>query len=397
MKYEGNDYPSWKDVLSWLPRKSGNGGWPLPAPVAKYFITGEVSDDVPVIAARKKLAKCKTFGPQAQKLAKDSLVNWEVLLSQFGDQKADVWNFLLENRLVGYMAMLRNLRNVLQTKPGQDVIQLMSKFLSSRDQVLRSKQLPFRFLMAHTMLGGGVKTGGGYFQQSEPVLEGVDSADLNEILAAVELASNSACENIPELPGVTAVFADNSGSMEATVSDNSKMTCAGVANTLCGIVAKRAQRGYVCAFGTDVGVVRCTKNDTVIGIANKVGAADTKGMSTNGHRCLEWLMDNDVKANRVIILSDMQCWDSGGGFYRTYEGSVANAWQKYKRFAPQAWLHSVHINGYGDNPVDPTRDNVNLVAGFSEKVFNMLLQTEGVLPEDALPTVDQIRTSHKLA
>lgn len=206
------------------------------------------------------------------------------------------------------------------------------------------------------------------------------------------LASNSACENIPELPGVTAVFADNSGSMDSPLSWKSKMTCAGAANTLCGIVAKRAQKAYVCAFGTDVGPVPFTKNDTVIGIVRKVAVANTKGMDTNGYRCLEWLGEQKHRADRVILLSDMQCWNSYGD-----DRSIANEWQKYKRQNSNAWLHSVHINGYGDNPVDPNNKDVNLVSGFSEKIFSMLLQTEGVLPEDALPTVEQIRGSHKLA
>jgi hypothetical protein len=60
MKYDSSDFPKWKDVLCWLPRKDG---WPLSSEVAKYFITGEVVDQskTPIIAARKELAKLTVF------------------------------------------------------------------------------------------------------------------------------------------------------------------------------------------------------------------------------------------------------------------------------------------------------------------------------------------------
>ena len=36
-------------------------------------------------------------------------------------------------------------------------------------------------------------------------------------------------------------------------------------------------------------------------------------------------------------------------------------------------------------------EKVNQVGGFSEKVFTMLLQTEGAISGQAIPTVEQIR------
>jgi len=125
-----------------------------------------------------------------------------------------------------------------------------------------------------------------------------------------------------------------------------------------------------------------------MGIANKVRFADTKGMSTNGHRCIEWLMQNGIVPDRVVILSDMQCWNDCWG-----SENVADAWQKFKRQpgAKDTWIHCVHLNGYGDNPVKSGGDRVNLVSGFSEKVVTMLLQSEGAFAPKEVPTVDQVR------
>ena len=96
MKYDDDGFPTWKDVLCWLPRKTG---WPLSNEVSTYFKTGQIVDPVktPIIASRKELSARKTFDDRSQELAEKSLVNWEVLLSQFGNEKKAVWEFLIDN------------------------------------------------------------------------------------------------------------------------------------------------------------------------------------------------------------------------------------------------------------------------------------------------------------
>lgn len=377
IKYDSDRFPKWKDVLRWIKRKQG---WPLNKDLAAYFTHGIVSEmGTPIAYKRKLMASKEIFDEEAQRLAIESFANWEVVLSQFGrdvKSKQAVWSFLVENNLLGYMAMLRNVRNMLGADVSMDTVKAVASKLSNEDQVAGSRQLPFRFLMAHRMLKQSV----------------CSDLKASKILEAIETAANISAVNVPVLPGLTAVFADNSASMSALVSGKSKMSCAGAANALCGIVAKRAEDAYVAAFATDVGAVCFTKNDTVIDIAEKVADANTKGWSTNGHRCIKWLESRGIFPDRVIILSDMQCWDDSGG-----ESSVADAWQRYRRNSKSknTWLHSVHLNGYGDNPVNPYDDKVNLISGFSEKIVTMMLKTEGCLGEGgeeiAVPTVEQIR------
>jgi 60 kDa SS-A/Ro ribonucleoprotein len=375
MKYDDDGFPTWKDVLCWLPRK---GGWPLKPEVATYFKTGNIIDPAatPIISARKELTKKTDFDKEAQTLAYKSMVNWEVLLSQFGKDKTAVWSFLVKNGLVGYMALLRNMRNILEAKVSQDVIQMVSDKLSNHDEVVKSKQLPFRFFSAMKALEG---------------MEGGDLADTGELMAAIELASNEACSNMPRLPGTTVIFADVSQSMiRNMVSEKSTVSCRDAAVMLCGIVAKVADRPYVVAFGTRPAPVKIAKTDSVIGIAKKAMNAETYGCATNGHKCVEWMIENKLVPDRVIFLSDMQMWNSSQD--DDAGKSLADVWGDYLRTAPGAkntWVHCVHVNGYGDNVLQG--DRVNMVAGFSEKVFTTLLQTEGVLGAQALPTVDQIR------
>jgi 60 kDa SS-A/Ro ribonucleoprotein len=375
MKYDDAGFPKWKDVLCWLPRKADK---PLKSEVAKYFITGKVVDPVktPVIAARKDLAKKTVFDDEAKDLARKSFVNWEVLLSQFGGDKQAVWSFLVENDLVGYMALLRNLRNILEAKVSRDVIQKVSDKISKKDEVVRSKQLPFRFLSAKLAMEG---------MSAE-----FDHADFSEIVAAIELAANEACWNIPALPGETMLFADNSGSMTSnSLSEKSARDCRDAANMLAGIASKVCEHPYLFVFGSNLTQIRFAKTDTVMGICDKVRKSGDGG-STKGHLCIEHLIQSGKTPARVIILTDCQMWiDSTNGGGQPF----VDLWEKYQKSskaATETWLHIVHINGYGDAPVQDGH-RVNQIGGFSEKVFTMIATTEGLVGPTALPTVNQVR------
>lgn len=380
IKYDSPNWPTWKDVLQVLPRGHGR---PLSKELATYFLKGDIVDasKTPVIAARKALNKLDSFNSEAKDLAVKSMVNWEVLLSQFGSEKKAVWEFLIDNNLVGYMALMRNLRNLLEAEASDAVIKKVVSKLADPEQVRRSRQLPFRFLMAHQILNEHFRS------------VGASPRNVSKMLEALEDASNYSVENLQKLPGLTAIFADNSGSMSTKVSDKSQMSCAGAANALCGIVAKLCEDSIVAAFATDIGPITFTKHDTVIGIANKVGKADTKGYCTNAHLIPQYLERHGLKPDRVIILSDMQCWNSSGWGSQP----LCDAWASFKKSHKETWLHSIHLNGYGDSPVDEG-DRVNQVGGFSDKIFDMLLQVEGVseTEEKPIPTVEQIRSKFAL-
>lgn len=82
---------------------------------------------------------------------------WETRLSEAGqvkglEQKRQVWTELIKSRRMGYMAMLRNLRNMLSAEVDDETMQIVYDYLSSEQAVLNSKQLPFRFLSAYLIL-----------------------------------------------------------------------------------------------------------------------------------------------------------------------------------------------------------------------------------------------------
>jgi len=152
-----------------------------------------------------------------------------------------------------------------------------------------------------------------------------------------------------------------------------------------------------------VRAVRFSRTDTVLDVAAKVATGGgVNGHSTNAYKIPGVLVESGLTPDRVIVLSDMQCWDdaSMAGFRwgAGRESALCDTWAQYQKSsaaAKETWLHCVHLNGYGDSPVDEGA-RVNQVGAFSEKVFDMLLQVEGVVGEDPVPTIEQIRKKYQL-
>ena len=88
---------------------------------------------------------------------------WETELSRTGQQHFEsmadkkkamkkVWEELIASRRMGYMATLRNLRNVLEAFVDDTSMEQVCNYLSNAEAVKNSKQLPFRFLSAYLQL-----------------------------------------------------------------------------------------------------------------------------------------------------------------------------------------------------------------------------------------------------
>ena len=60
-------------------------------------------------------------------------------------------------------------------------------------------------------------------------------------------------------------------------------------------------------------------------------------------------------------------WDS------TASGShLESSWIRYKQLYPNAQLYLFDLNGYGQAPIKVENNDVTLIAGWSEKIFDLL-------------------------
>jgi hypothetical protein len=371
MKYDSDVRPTFRDVLRMIDRSRDRG---LPQALFRYLTTGEVTDPAatPVAAARKRLAQKTALDDEARALIRETRCTWEVVLSQFGNARA-TWEAVLPE--MGYMAVLRNLRNLAAS--GVDLAPALAKIADPKE-VARSRQLPFRFWSAYLTLEAA-------------------GALSSKAADALEDALTHSAAVLPRLPGVTVVASDNSGSMGSPVSAKSVVTRQAAANLLAAIAQRISDDGRAIVFGETAALVPISTRDGLITNLRKQSATDV-GHSTNAHRAVELMLKQKIKADRLIVFSDMQCWNSAGGA-DTLAGAVA----KYRRAVnPALYVHSVDLAGSGKSAVVPDDPRTNLVSGFSEKVLATVLAFESATVEAAptrataraLPTLDDIRARY---
>lgn len=201
-------------------------------------------------------------------------MTWEGLSGWLqGPMDAEAWSAVIPS--MGYMALLRNLRNFEQAGVGDEVLQSVAATLSDAENVRNSRQFPLRFLSAFKNI------------------------TTERFAWPLEQALDVSVGNIPELPGRTLVLVDVSGSMRDVLSARSSVTRAEAASLFGVALAKRCERADLIAYDTNAWSV--TAEQSALRVANEVSRLggggtntfQTLGMTYAGH-------------DRVVILTDEQ-------------------------------------------------------------------------------------------
>ena len=246
---------------------------------------------------------------------------WETQLSAGKDKKATFERLILEKKL-GYMALLRNLRNMEQAKCDSDLI---SKALTNTEAIEKSKILPFRYMAAH---------------------QNVTSAQIRK---NIEIAFIQSMKNLPVLPGISIIVVDVSGSMDAQISDKSDMTRLQAASCLAACI-RESSNAMIYSFSNEL--VKVTTKKHGLDMAKEIVDSQDHGGTELG-KCLRKL-DGDP-CDRVIVLTDEQTHDT-----------IIPCWAKKG--------YIVNLCGY--KPSVSYAGNWEMIAGWSDKIVNYISEIE---------------------
>jgi hypothetical protein len=281
--------------------------------------------------------------PAIDKLMKGTLKSvdtWESELTRAGQKasskedkdtlKADVWKRLILERKIGYFALLRNLRNIIEQSP--DVLPEALALLVDEKMIKNSLVLPFRFLTAiseiEKMSGDGVK----------------------ETLIALAKAIDISLANVPKLPGKNLIVLDTSKSMSGRPLD--------IGSLFASAIYKTNDADFM-QFSNEGEYVTLNPVDSTATIAARIRSLAEIG-GTNFHAIFEIA---DKAYDRIIIFSDMQGWIG--------EDVPTKAFNDYKkRTGADPVVFSFDLQGYGT--LQFPEKNVFALAGFSEKVFDIM-------------------------
>lgn len=278
---------------------------------------------------------------------------WETELSERGNTK-EVWDELIASGKVGYMALLRNLRNIV--KSGADIAPVL-EVLSDPDRVKKSRQLPFRFFSAYRTL------------EQEGLMR-------QNIYTALENALCASVDNMEKIDGRTLIAVDVSGSMSQPVSKKSSVRCCDIATLLGAIAGRLCDDAAVCFFSCksswlakDPGyrVEHYGKYDSILDIClkNSFSGGGTD-MSLPMHFALNVDKGKFIRPfDRVIYFSDNVC---NSVYYGIKNPSVQGFVDTYRRkYNKNFWVHGVDLQGYGTQQF--CGKEFNLIAGWSESVL----------------------------
>lgn len=311
--------------------------------------------------------KAKDEAQQAlfNKIASNTLktpYTWETELSQLGQVKffseaekqkafAQKWEDLIDSNKIGYMALLRNLRNITEANVSRYHISKVCEYISNEKAVINSKQLPFRFLAAYREL------------------KAMNSKYASTFLDALEDAIMVSAQNINGFDANTSVViaCDVSGSMQKNISPKSKVMLYDVGLMLGMLMQSRCKNVVSGMFGDAWKIINMPRRAILSNVNEYYKREGEVGYATNGHLVLEDLIKRNEVVDKVMLFTDVQMWNN------TYtKDSFANSWKRYKKIAPNSKLYLFDLAGYGQTPINIKENDVYLIAGWSDKVFDVL-------------------------
>jgi hypothetical protein len=260
-------------------------------------------------------------------------MTWEDALSLAGGKvaKRDLWAALIPG--MGYMALLRNLRNFDDAGVSDDIAQTVAARLSDPAQVAKSRQFPFRFLSAYKAVPS--------LRWSYPL----------------EKALSASLANVPELGGRTLILVDRSGSMFDTVSAKSGLNRADTAALFGAAVALRCEHADLVQFGTQSARVDYRGAESVLKIIGRFG--NLGGTYTADAVRAHY---RDGFHSRVVIITDEQA--------AAYSGDPLSL------ISAKVPVYTWNLAGYQHGHGPSGGDNRHTFGGLTDNAFRLVPMLE---------------------
>lgn len=257
-------------------------------------------------------------------------MTWENL-SSMGPMDAAAWEAMIPH--MGYMALLRNLRNFDNAGISVIATDAVKAKLVDPDEVARSRQFPFRFLSA-------------YLNSNAHWHDSLDTA------------LGLSLRNVPELPGKTLQLVDCSGSM----FNYEIPTRAQKAGVFAAAVAQRAEECETWGFGTFGNQRRLNTSPPPLQVAASLPSLG----GTHTARSLNAVWRARGPFDRVIILTDEQI-GSGGDPGQTVPRDVM--------------LYTFNVAGYRGAQTRSSRTR-HTFGGLTDQGFSAIPATEAGIKYD---------------
>lgn len=284
------------------------------------------------------------------KLVKDELRNtdtFEAKISAAGQSKEasakqEAWAELVKSGKLGYFALLRNLRNIVQEAP--EVVTEACEQLIDAKKIRKSLVLPFRFFTAADEI---MKLGG---------------KGAKQVLVALNSAMDISIENIPKFEGETLVAVDTSGSMQGATTEKAALFAA---------MLIKSNMADLMLWDQSTQMLNLNPTDSVLTIAKTI---QQRTMQRMGGTNLPIIFQDAQRAyDRIVILTDEQSWMQGSMWNTATTATKALA-QYSTRTSARPFVYQWDLQGYGS--LQFPENQVATLAGWSDKMFDIMRLVE---------------------
>ena len=267
---------------------------------------------------------------------------WETKLTEAGQsakserekeiRKAKVWTKLVRERKIGYFALLRNLRNILEQAPR--LVDDVADLLIDRKLIEKSLVLPFRYRSALEAL-----------EASD-----VGSSGRQKLVRALNKAVDRSLANVPRFRGRTLIAMDCSGSM---IGKPMKI------GSLFASVLYKVNDADLMLFSGDARFASFNADDGTLSIAQRI-EAKAEWSGTNFHSIFQRA---NRSYDRIVILSDMQAWMG--------HWTPKDSFDRYvDKVGKRPRIYSFDLAGFGT--LQFPEQEVYALAGFSDKTLETM-------------------------
>lgn len=296
---------------------------------------------------------------------------WEVNIAGAAndEDRQQEWKRLVEQHKLGYMALIRNLNNILACENiNKDWVKTyLVPQITAETAIKRSLMFPYRFYTAYRNL----------------------KVRNEDVIYALGQAFTVACKsNTPQLEGTSGIMLDVSGSMEDYISSKSNITIKEVGACFAVGLFIANPNCEIVKFGTNAKHVQLSALDNPFTMIKNLCKNDNCGYGTEIEPAFNIMgrWTGNKHLDRMFIISDMQVLDSQGD-WNWYTGSrKKSAVKTYHEKFGMLPAYSFDLGHYHTQILSPA-DHLHYVTALNDQVFKFI----GLL-ESGINLVDYINS-----
>ena len=297
----------------------------------------------------------------------DKADTWEVKIAgaENVEQKNQEWHRLVEEHKLGYMALIRNLNNILDSGVSQDWIDtFLVPQIINENSITKSLMFPYRFYTAYKNL---------------------KIHNLSIDFALGKAFSIAAKYNAPQLEGASGIILDVSGSMEDPISRNSNITIKEVGACFAVVLLISNPNCTIVKFGTTAKTYIYSPLDNPFTTIRQICNNDGCGYGTSIVPAFRE-MSKYIGLKRIFVISDMQVMDASS-FTWSYYGRHNDATKVYNTEFKDLPLYSFDLGNYHTQIKSSNDPKMHYVTALNDQVFKFI----GLL-ESGINLVDYINS-----